>query len=293
MKTYNSVNNIMGFQGEQNSIVPSYNKTSMEKSSNKRNIKGRIYSFHFLVKIFAFSLFIWTLYASHNGNVSKNADTVNTTQGLSEGRILAQRDHNEETEDVNLKAYHTGERTGYTEVKHRRTFSHSQEGDSNTFETREENEVSGDYVEHQNYDDGSSQKNGDFKAVFKKADNFIETKLVSALHPKKNHLLKLAILAFPIIMEHVSNIFKRRQFKYIGSAMHLVCLVFYVYIFKVIVNHLLTNKEDKFGHFEPHGNYPNDDGNYNPGYNRPKRRKKDHRRYEDGNQYQDEEIVEV
>ncbi|SOV81456.1 Plasmodium exported protein, unknown function [Plasmodium sp. gorilla clade G3] len=293
MKTYNTVNNIMGFQGEHSSIVPSCNKSSMEKLSNKRNIKGRIYSFHFLVKIFAFSLFIWTLYASHNGNVSKNVDTVNTTQGLSKGRILTHGDDHEETEDVNLKAHHTGERTSYTEVKHRRTFSSAHKGDSKTFQSKEENDVSGNSEEQQNSDEASNQKNTDFNEVFKKADNFIETKLVSALHPKKNHILKLAILAFPIFLEHVSNIFKRRGFKYIGTAMHFVCLIFYVYIFKVIVNHLLTNKEDQFGHFESYGNYPFDDGNYHPGHNKSKRRRKDHKRYRDGNQYQDEEVIEV
>ncbi|CAC9699137.1 Plasmodium exported protein, unknown function [Plasmodium sp. DRC-Itaito] len=293
MKTYNSVNNIMGFQEKHNSIVPSYNKSSMEKSSNRRNIRGRVYSFHFLVKMFAFSLFIWTLYASHNGNVSKNVDMVNNSQGLSKGRILTQGDHHEENGDVNHKVHHTGERTSYTEVKHRRSYSNSQEGDLNTFQSKEENDVNDDSGEQLNYDDDSSPKSTDLKKFLKKADNYIETKLVSALHPKKNHILKLAILAFPIFMEHVSNIFKRRGFKSIGSAMHLVCLVFYVYIFKVIVNHLLTHKEDKFSHMEPHGKYPFDDNNFHPGNNKFKKKPKDHKKYGDGNQHQDEEVVEA
>ncbi|ETW55681.1 hypothetical protein C923_04900 [Plasmodium falciparum UGT5.1] len=285
MKTYNSLNNIMGFQGEHNSTVPSYNKSSMEKSSNIRNNRGRVYSFHFLVKIFACSLFIWTLYVSHNGNVSTNVDVVNTTQGLSKGRILTQGDHHEETEDVNLKAHHTGERTSYTEVKHRRSSSNSHV-ESNTFQNKEETEVNADSAEQQNYDEEPSQKGKDVKKMLKKADNFIETKLVSALHPKKNHLLKLAILAFPIFMEHVSNIFKRRGFKYIGSAMHLVCLVFYVYIFKVIVNHLLTNKEDRFAHMESHGKHAFDD-------NKSKKKPKDNKRYGSGSHDHEEEVVEA
>ncbi|ETW28331.1 hypothetical protein PFFCH_04239 [Plasmodium falciparum FCH/4] len=173
----------------------------------------------------------------------------------------------------------------YTEVKHRRSSSNSHV-ESNTFQNKEETEVNADSAEQQNYDEEPSQKGKDVKKMLKKADNFIETKLVSALHPKKNHLLKLAILAFPIFMEHVSNIFKRRGFKYIGSAMHLVCLVFYVYIFKVIVNHLLTNKEDRFAHMESHGKHAFDD-------NKSKKKPKDHKRYGSGSHDHEEEVVEA